>query len=339
MSNPAVGHGHIMSAEIAEAPDVFARAALADHKTVVSELALGQLRSIYTIARGSSDAAANVIAYETMRELSVPVTSLPPSVFSVGRGVRLDGSAVLLISQSGASEDLVLCAKGVVSQGMPLIAITNRPGSPVEALANVTLPIAAGAELAVPATKTVIGSIAVGVSILSALSRDYAEKTKRSVDTFLAAKDDTHPILDALRAGLLRHQHIYVVGRDVGFGAAHEIALKIKETCAIQAEAYSSSEVLHGPLQLATRSMLVLMLDTDQTEYRESLDIAESRFSEAGVTVLRIRASDLSEAEMTPAASAAFLLYRVYSVIQQVAVALGYNPDAPSTLKKVTTTR
>lgn len=339
MSKPAVTNGQIMAAEIAEAPDVFARAALTDHRDTLSSLSLGQLRSIYTIARGSSDAAANVISYEIMRELQVPVTSLPPSIFSVGRGVRLTGSAVLLISQSGASQDLFLCAKGVVSQGVPLLTITNSPGSPVEALANVTFPIAAGPELAVPATKTVIGSLAVGVSILSSLSVKYAEKTKRSVDAFLEAKDSTHPALEALKTALLRHHHIYVVGRDVGFGAAQEIALKIKETCAIQAEAHSSSEVLHGPLQLATRNMLVVVIDTDQPAYQESLDIAESRFSETGVTVLRIRASDLSKAEMTPAASAAFLLFCIYSVVQQVAVALGYNPDAPSTLKKVTTTR
>lgn len=328
-----------MAAEIAEAPDVFARAALADHRGSVSRLNFAGLRSIYTIARGSSDAAANIISYEMMRERQVPVTSLPPSVFSLGGGVRLNAAGVLMISQSGASQDLVLCAESVVSQGAPLVAITNRPGSPVENAATVTLPIAAGPELAVPATKTVIGSIAVGMSILSALSTDYADKTKASVDAFQKARDSEHPVLDALHAALLRHRHIYVVGRDAGYGAAQEIALKIKETCAIQAEAYSSSEVLHGPLQLATRSMLVVMLDTGQSICRDSLDIAEKRFSETGVSVVRVKVSDVIGTPMTPAAAAAYLLYRVYAVIQDVAVALGHNPDAPSTLEKMTTTR
>lgn len=339
MPDPSASFGQVMAAEIAEAPEVFARAALADHRDLVMRLGLAERAALYTIARGSSDAAANIVAYEAMRELQVPVTSLPPSVFSVGQGLRLQGSGAVLISQSGASEDLVLCAQGVVAQGSPLVAITNAPGSPVEAVASATIAISAGPELAVPATKTVIGSIAAGIAMLSALRGDYAQRTQQSVASFQAAKANNHPILDALREGLLQHHHIYVVGRDVGFGAAQEVALKIKETCALQAEAFSSSEVLHGPLQLATRSMLVLMLDADQPQFRQSLDIAQSRFLQAGVVVHRIRASDLSGAVMTPAASAAYLLFAIYSVIRQVAVALGYNPDAPSTLNKVTTTR
>ena len=339
MTNFSESKGRIMAAEIAEAPEVFACGALADSREAVFGLGLPGFKAIYTIARGSSDAAASIFAYEAMRELKIPVTSLAPSVFSVGSGVLLDGAGVILISQSGASEDLVLCAQGVVSLGVPLLAITNMPGSPVESIASVTLPIAAGPELAVPATKTVIGSVAVGVSILAAISGDYAERTRMSVDAFQKAKDKKHPSLDALQVGLLARRHIYILGRDVGLGAAQEIALKIKETCAIQAEAYSSSEVLHGPLQLATYAMLVLILDTGQPLFQESLNIAEGRFSDIGVDVIRIRTSDFSEKPMTPAASAAFLLFVLYSVIQRVAVALGHNPDAPTTLNKITTTR
>ncbi|MFZ1347755.1 MAG: glucosamine-fructose-6-phosphate aminotransferase, partial [Tabrizicola sp.] len=78
--------GQHMSREIAEAPAVFA----ASVAQPVALPDLGQLRAIYTISRGSSDAAANVLAYEIMRETGLPATSLPPSIFSVGQGVRLD---------------------------------------------------------------------------------------------------------------------------------------------------------------------------------------------------------------------------------------------------------
>ena len=82
-----------MAAEIAQAPAVFAKA-------VAQQLRLpdlGDLRAIYTVARGSSDAAANILSYEIMRELGLPMTSLPPSVFSLGQGVRLQEAAVLVI--------------------------------------------------------------------------------------------------------------------------------------------------------------------------------------------------------------------------------------------------
>lgn len=108
--------GAHMKAEIAEAPGVFARA-LAESvseqaEQALSKLDLGAVRALYTIARGSSDAAANILAYEFMRELGKPMTSLPPSVYSVGRGVSLADALAVVVSQSGASEDLVRSAQG-----------------------------------------------------------------------------------------------------------------------------------------------------------------------------------------------------------------------------------
>ncbi|MDZ4068398.1 MAG: SIS domain-containing protein [Tabrizicola sp.] len=138
--------GQHMSREIAEAPAVFA-ASVAQSVTLPD---LTQLRAIYTVARGSSDAAANILSYEIMRETGLPVTSLPPSIFSLGRGVRLTDAAVLVVSQSGASPDLVGSARGAREAGATVLALTNAPGSPVEAEAHATLSIGAGPELAMP---------------------------------------------------------------------------------------------------------------------------------------------------------------------------------------------
>ncbi|HCW82485.1 MAG TPA: glucosamine-fructose-6-phosphate aminotransferase, partial [Rhodobacteraceae bacterium] len=103
--------GCLMAAEAAQSMGVFALAATQQADGDV----LGKPGAIYTIARGSSDAVANILSYEFMRELGVPVTSLPPSVFSIGAGVSLEEAAALVISQSGASDDLVLSAKGATA--------------------------------------------------------------------------------------------------------------------------------------------------------------------------------------------------------------------------------
>ena len=132
--------GQHMTREIAEAPAVFA----ASVAQVVHLPDLSRLRAVYTVARGSSDAAANILSYEIMRETGIPVTSLPPSIFSLGRGVRLEDSAVLVVSQSGASPDLVRSAQGARRAGATVLALTNAPGSPVEAEADCTLRIGAG---------------------------------------------------------------------------------------------------------------------------------------------------------------------------------------------------
>lgn len=338
MSDAAKPFGQHMAAEIAESPAVFSRAAGADHRAALAGLNLGEARAFYTIARGSSDAAANIVSYELMRELSCPMTSLPPSIFSLGRGVTMAGAAALVISQSGASDDLVRSARGVRSAGGAVLAITNQAGSAVETAAQVTLAIGAGAELAVPATKTVIGSIAAGMALIAALAPAYAGKAAASAEAVLKVAGALHPKAANLCAALLRAQHVYVIGRDTGFGAAQEVALKLKECCALHAEAYSSSEVLHGPLQLVTKPLLILMLDTETADTKDSLDLAEARFQSAGGTVYRLRPSDAGVLGLTPAAAAAMLLYLIYPVILAASVALGHDPDRPATLSKVTQT-
>jgi glutamine---fructose-6-phosphate transaminase (isomerizing) len=124
--------------------------------------------------------------------------------------------------------------------------------------------------LAVPATKTVVGSIAAGMALLAALSPDYHARAMASCTVMARLRGVRLPQADRLQSALLRARHVYVIGRDTGYGAAHEVALKIKETCALHAEAYSSSEVLHGPLQLATNPLTVLILDTGATTFRRA---------------------------------------------------------------------
>jgi len=332
--------GEFMLSEIAQAPSVFAKTVCAypDQGDNLGHLA--DAPAFYTFARGSSDAAANVLSYEIMRELGVPVTSLPPSVFSLGGGVNLRQSGVIVISQSGASDDLVRSAKGAKNSGACcVVGITNVPGSDVEAAADVTVPIGAGVERAVPATKTVIGSIAAGMALIAAIKPGY-QKSCRAAAAAFAPESLLVNHIDKreLVLSLIRSEHVYVIGRGAGFGAAHEVALKLKETCVVHAEAYSASEVLHGPLQLVTKPLTVLILDTDEPVTRESIEIAETRFRSAGASVFRLSANDLSMPGQTPAAAAALLLYVCYDVILNVAMSLGLNPDSPDKLAKVTRT-
>lgn len=326
-----------MAAEIAETPGVFARA-VAVAAAGVQGLDVRTIRAFYTIARGSSDAAANILAYEFMRETGRPMTSLPPSVFSLGRGVAMAQTLALVVSQSGASEDLVRSARGAHAAGAKVVAIVNAAGSPVAAAADLTLPIGAGPELAVPATKSVIGSVGAGMALLGALVPGYAPRASASAAAFAALAEAAHPQARALVSALLRASHVYVIGRDTGYGAAQELALKLKECCALHAEAYSSSEVLHGPLQLVTKPLLILILDTGQADVQASLDTAEARFRGAGGSVWRLSPADVGMQNLTPAAAAAALLCLTYPLVLAAALALGHDPDSPATLSKVTQT-
>jgi glucosamine--fructose-6-phosphate aminotransferase (isomerizing) len=325
--------GTHMAREAAEAPQAFARAALQPVDPVS-----GPWRAAYTIARGSSDAASLILAYEMMRETGRPVTSLPPSVFSLGEGVALDEALVLLVSQSGASEDLVRSARGARARGAQVVAITNVEGSPVEAEVQATLRIGAGPELAVPATKSVLGAVGAGCALLGALVPDYAPRAQAAAEAVARHGLTPHPHAASLRDALVRSQSVYVIGRDTGLGASQEIALKLKECCALHAEAYSASEVLHGPLQLVTEGLTVLLLDGEAPGTRESLDVAEERFRDWGAEVHRVAPADVGAQGLTPAAAAALLLGLLYPVVHATALLRGHDPDAPATLSKVTRT-
>lgn len=328
--------GAVMQREIAQIPQVFAQAL---GQSLAHVPPLGDVRAVYTVARGSSDAAANILAYEGMRHTGLPVTSLPPSVFSLGGGVALAGALVLVISQSGASDDLVRTARGAGHSGARVLALVNAPGSAVAQAAQGVIAISAGPELAVPATKSVVGAIAGGMALLAHLRPAYGTQVQVAAGQMAGLAGQSLPGQAALVAALLRARHVYVIGRDTGFGAAQELALKLKECCALHAEAYSASEALHGPLQLATNPLLVLILDTEAAWVQDSLNLAQARFAAAGASVYRIRPSDAGTGAMPAAAAAAALLYLTYPLALQAALALGLNPDHPATLTKVTQTR
>lgn len=321
-----------MANELAQCLSVFRKAAV---QNVAGPIDLPS--AIYTIARGSSDAAANILSYEFMRELGLPMTSMPPSVFSLGNGVGLRGATILVISQSGASHDLIFSARGAVEAGARVIALTNQANSPVEAAAHLTVRIGAGPELAVPATKSVVGAIAGGMALLACMKQSYQTKVLSAVET-VTGISMPDPQASALEAAFLRARNVYVIGRDTGYGAAQEVALKLKECCAIHAEAYSSSEVLHGPLQLAINPLMVLILDTGQAEIQDSLDQAEARFRSSNCDLHRVRLLDLGASDLSPAAAAAVLLTFMYSIVLNTALNLGFDPDKPEVLSKVTQT-
>lgn len=325
--------GETMRGEIAEAHGVFVRTVLREADAALMRALAEPSHAIFTVARGSSDAAATILGYEFMRVLERPVTSLPPSIFSLGPGVAIQGVLGLIVSQSGGSDDLVRTAAGMRRRGARVVALCNMPGAPLEQHADAVVPIGAGPENAIPATKSVVGSIAAGMSLLAAISPAYRQVCAASAREF---GEGSCADSDAIVRAVMTSDSIYVVGRGAGYGAAQEIALKIKECCMVHAEAFSASEVLHGPVQLVERSLTMILLDTGEPATQPSLDLAETRFRDAGATVFRVGCPDASA---SPAATAAQLLCRLYPVVLEASLALGCDPDRPVRLAKVTKTR
>lgn len=299
-------------------------------------------RALITCARGSSDHAATYARYLTETSLGLVTSSASPSVSSV-YGVRQDLSACvfLAISQSGQSPDLLAAAKGAKASGALVLALVNVEDSPLAALADHVIPLRAGVEHSVAATKSFICA-------LSAVLRLVAHWT--ASDPLMAALGGLPAQLQAawrldwraMVEVLTPADRLFVLGRGLGLGLAQEAALKFKETNGLHAEAFSSAEVRHGPMALMKKNMPVLMFVQDD-ETREGQETLARELVASGVTVL-VAGRPVEGARHLPAVSAppavAPILFAqsFYRWAAALAVARGYDPDRPPHLKKVTET-
>jgi glucosamine--fructose-6-phosphate aminotransferase (isomerizing) len=290
-----------------------------------------------TVARGSSDHAATYLKYAVELAAGVPVASVGPSVASVyGRSLRLTRSACVAISQSGRSPDIVAMLASARASGALALAITNDPESPLAAAADHTLPLLAGVETSVAATKTFVVSVLAGLALLAEWQDDAPLRAAVAAlpGAFAQALAlDWSPLADRLA----RAQSAYVLGRGPGFAIAAEAALKLKETCALHAEAHSAAEVLHGPAALARDAFPVLALAVHDAARPHVLATAE-RLTAQGAEVF-VTGVDLPVvAPLHPLVDGAVLAVSVHAMVESLARRRGLDPDTPRHLRKVTET-
>jgi len=297
-----------------------------------------------TVARGSSDHAANYFAYLTMQRLGVPVVSLPMSLMTLHQApLAVDGALAVALSQSGQSPDLVDTMAALGSAGATTVALVNKADSPLSAACDWAVPLAAGAEQSVAATKSYIATLAAVARLVAHWGNDRA--LLAALETLPerlteAAQQDWSAALPVLRDA----ERIMVVGRGLGFAVALEAALKFKETCAIQAEAFSSAEIKHGPMALIDEGYPLLVFAPRGPEQAGILALAEEMRGR-GARVLLAAPADVAGHDLTLATADDAVLdpltaiQSFYLMAANLAEARGLNPDAPRHLQKVTRTR
>jgi glutamine---fructose-6-phosphate transaminase (isomerizing) len=208
------------------------------------------IRYVLIASRGTSSNAARYAQYVLGRAHRVPVMFATPSLYTIyEQPPRLDGGLVIGISQSGASPDVVSVLLEARRQGRPTIAITNDPDSPLGISAEAVLPLEAGEERAVAATKTYLNSLGAIALLFTAIGNDAVarrelEQMPDALERQLALSFDTAPPLREYRNAI----GATVVARGVNYGTAFEIALKIRELSGLLVEAYSPADLMHGPI-------------------------------------------------------------------------------------------
>ena len=336
----------LMSAEVAEIPAASARFLDGSRERVAAAAAAMRAvdpRLIVTVARGSSDHAATYLKYVAELAAGVPVASVGPSVASVyGRTLKLDGAVCVGISQSGQSPDIVEMMKSAGEGGGLTVAITNDAAAPMAAACAHTLPLAAGPERSVAATKTFVTSVLAGLALVAEWREDAELRAAVAAlpGQFEAALGcDWTPLSDRLvRAG-----SAFVLGRGPGFAIASEVALKFKETCAIHAESYSAAEVLHGPAAIVQAHFPVLALAVEDAAKPAVVATAE-RLAGQGADVFLTAPGAAGVVSLPavegvhPLTAPLVLAVSAYRFIEARARRRGFTPDAPPHVRKVTET-
>lgn len=337
----------MMRAEIEEIPEAIDRL-LADSDAELSEAAAAIARTdpalFCTIARGSSDHAATYLKYAIELLARIPVASVGPSIASIyGVTLSTQRCVCLTISQSGQSPDIVASAESLTAGGALSIAITNDRSSPLAHACDKTVDIKAGPEKSVAATKTFVTSIVSGLALLAKWRGDSS-----LIDALARLPDQAHAAVNvdwgsALETVATEAQSMFVLGRGPSLAIANEAALKFKETCRIQAEPFSTAEVLHGPVSIVSADYPILALIARDRAEQPTCQVADE-IASRGANVFATSANVSSAASLPfvgsghPLTDPLLLIVSFYTFIEKLARVRGLDPDAPRHLNKVTET-
>jgi glucosamine--fructose-6-phosphate aminotransferase (isomerizing) len=295
-----------------------------------------------TAARGSSDHVATYAKYLIETKTGTITASAGLSTSSVyAPRSKFEDVLFLAISQSGRSPDLIAATAEAKKAGARTIALVNDATSPLAELADEVIPLCAGPERSVAATKSYLASTAAIAALVAAWCGDNAfDRALANLPEELAAAWSLD--WSAGVARLRTANDMFVIGRGLGFGAAQEAALKFKETCALHAEAFSAAEVQHGPMALVKQGFPVLIFSqADAT--REGVVELVDKLSQAGAQLLLAGVDSpgacmLPVTASDPALEPILMIQSFYRMVNALSLARGLDPDSPSHLNKVTET-
>lgn len=304
------------------------------------------LRHVEVLGRGSSSHAGTVLRYAFAAQGGLSVSAVMPSVAANQAALAyLRQAALVAISQSGQSPDLVRYAAAARAAGAWVIGLINVHGSPLGDTCDRVIALCAGSETAVAATKSVVMSVLAGLALVAGFRGDRA---LTNALCGLPQRLDAAATCDwsALTAALRDARAVYVVGRGADLGIAKELALKVAEAVGIPALAFSSAEFLHGPLAAVSEQTPVLGLASESQALASVLTALGHARRQGARTLL---AHGLAEPGFPSAqlllppmlgtlADVVLALVPGYLAIEAAATAAGRNPDRPRGLSKVTET-
>ncbi len=267
----------------------------------------------------------------------VPASEIDDSNRNMGAS-----TLVIALTQSGETADVVDAIQRAQSWGATIATVINTETSTIARMADIVLPIRAGVERSVLATKSFIAMAARLHQVATKASEITPSTSHRILNEIesVLANDDLARIAQIIA----NEQSMIVLGKNMGSAIAKEAALKIKEGSYLHAESFLMGELKHGPLALVQSGTPCLIFATSESEL-VSARIAAAEVRSRGGFVIGIglfNESDCDEVIGIPdAGSHTSLIHLVAAqkLAYHIAIARNVDPDFPRNLAKSVTVR
>tara|TARA_B110000438_G_scaffold295041_1_gene337427 strand:+ start:1742 stop:2779 length:1038 start_codon:yes stop_codon:yes gene_type:complete len=301
-----------------------------------------KIKHIVTVARGTSDCAALFVSYVFAKNLGLTTYSLPPSLITLENATfDFKNTLVILITQSGLSQDLITCESAVKTMGAETLVITNNFKSGLIYSGTYVYDINAGEEKSIAATKTFVLTLAIITKLISTiLLKKNIFKHLLELPAHLQKEVNNNWDHEIINQNISRG---FIISRGIGFALSNEISLKFKELCQEQIEPYSSAEVMHGPKSLIDNTFKVFTLslnDLSGKSVNKDTNKLKQKTNHLYDITSNTQFSDrlLFKKNKSPELDPLIVMTKFYPWIIKYSLAKGMDPDNPRYLSKVTKT-
>ena len=204
--------------------------------------------------------------------------------YSPFAGLVNDKTLIFAISQSGETADTLLAVKEAKKKGAKIVSVINALGSSLERLSDYLLPVEAGPEIAVVSTKGFTAQLATFFALHNVIKKSDPQRFIHTFTEWIQNKN-LHEIILNCAKGLLKSEHVYLIGKHINYPAALEFALKLKETSYMHAEAFASGELKHGVLTLIQPETPCIVLTAKDSVLKEVVSSAIELKSRGGYII------------------------------------------------------
>ncbi len=297
------GYPHHMLREIYEIPYAILRTYSAVQRKYLELVGkvIAQSDEVYVVANGTSLHAGMIFAYylsEIADRVPIVISAAEFPYYYVNK-VKV-GDVVIAVSQSGETKDVLKSAYEARLHGATVVGLTNNINSRLTRFSNIYLPIGAGPEISIPATKTFTSTIVllymmalatalaskvVGLEEFDKVFEDLNNLSStllRDIDRLNAIAKEKAKLIAGKRSG-------YVVSRGLTYPLALEAALKIKEASYIHAEGVQGGELKHGPISILDKDMFTIFIEPLEEDAARDIHKLVSEVLEYGASTLLIR--------------------------------------------------